>query len=208
MSEKKDWTGDSNSIFKQLGASSHTEDEREENDYYATDPRAIHDLIQVEPKIFNLNVPIWECACGGGHLSNELKRLGYTVRCSDIINRTGGDDVEILDFLGLDQRCFEEWNGNIVTNPPYKYCTEFVLRALDLVNEDNYVCMFLKLQTLEGKDRYEKLFKNNPPYRVYVYVSRIQCGKNGVFTGTSAVCYAWFIWKKGYKGDTVIRWIN
>lgn len=208
MSEKRDWTGDSNSIFKQLGASSHTEEEREENDYYATDPKAAHDLILAEPEAFNLNTPIWECACGEKHLANEFNKLGYNVRCSDIVDRVGDGSVEILDFLSLDQRCFEEWNGNIVTNPPYKYCTEFVLRALDLVKPGAYVCMFLKLQTLEGKDRYEKLFKNNPPIRVHVYVSRIQCAKNGDFKGTSAVCYAWFVWKKGFNGDTIVRWIR
>lgn len=25
--------------------------------------------------------------------------------------------------------------------------------------------------------------------------------------GGSAVSYAWFVWKKGYHGDTVIKWI-
>ena len=38
MSNKeKDWTGNYNSIFKTLGASNHTDKEREVNDYYATD---------------------------------------------------------------------------------------------------------------------------------------------------------------------------
>jgi hypothetical protein len=31
----KDWTGNKNSIYKTLGASNHTEKEREENDFYA-----------------------------------------------------------------------------------------------------------------------------------------------------------------------------
>ena len=205
----KDWTGNSNSIFKQLGASSHTEDEREENDFYATDPKAAYDLLKAEPEIFaDKSVPIWECACGQGHLADVFVRLGYKVRKSDIIDRIGNGSVEVLDFLGMDERCFEEWPGSIITNPPYKFCTEFVLRALDLVVPGGVVCMFLKLQTLEGKDRYDKLFRDNPPYRVHVYVSRIQCAKNGVFSGSSAVCYAWFVWKKGYKGDTVVRWIR
>jgi len=26
--------------------------------------------------------------------------------------------------------------------------------------------------------------------------------------GGSAVAYAWFIWEKGYKGDTIVKWIN
>lgn len=41
----KDWNGNSNSIFKTLGASNHTEKDREENDFYATDPIAIDVLI-------------------------------------------------------------------------------------------------------------------------------------------------------------------
>lgn len=40
-----DWTGDTNSVFKTLGASNHTINKREEDDYYATDPRAIDYLI-------------------------------------------------------------------------------------------------------------------------------------------------------------------
>lgn len=58
----KDWNGNGNSIYKTLGASNHTEKEREENDYYATDPIAIDKLLEVETP----NKFIWECACGGG----------------------------------------------------------------------------------------------------------------------------------------------
>lgn len=36
----KDWTGNGNSIYKTLGASNHTEEERENDDFYATDPVA------------------------------------------------------------------------------------------------------------------------------------------------------------------------
>ena len=36
----KDWTGNSNSIYKTLGASNHTDKERQNEDYYATDPKA------------------------------------------------------------------------------------------------------------------------------------------------------------------------
>lgn len=25
--------------------------------------------------------------------------------------------------------------------------------------------------------------------------------------GGSAVAYAWFVWEKGYKGETTVRWI-
>ena len=44
----KDWIGNKNSIFKTLGASNHTDKERENNDFYATDPIAIDKLLTVE----------------------------------------------------------------------------------------------------------------------------------------------------------------
>lgn len=43
-----DWTGNKNSVFKTLGASNHTEKERQANDYYATDPIAAELLLQQE----------------------------------------------------------------------------------------------------------------------------------------------------------------
>lgn len=42
---EKDWTGNGKSIFTTLGASNHTDKEREINDYYATDPIAIDALL-------------------------------------------------------------------------------------------------------------------------------------------------------------------
>ena len=76
----KDWTGNKNSAFKQLGASNHCEEEREENDFYATDPTAIDDLLKYET--FDKN--IWECAVGQGHLAERLKKYGYTVKCTEL----------------------------------------------------------------------------------------------------------------------------
>ena len=70
-----DWTGNRNSIFKTIGASNRTDKEREVNDYYATDPIAIDKLFAVE----KFSGYIWECACGGGHLSERMKKYGKIV---------------------------------------------------------------------------------------------------------------------------------
>lgn len=80
----KDWSGNSNSIYKMLGASNHTDSEREINDYYATDPIAIDKLLSVE----DLNKNIWECVCGAGHLSARLREKGYNVWSTDIMTET------------------------------------------------------------------------------------------------------------------------
>ena len=44
----KDWTGNKNSIWKTLGATNHTDKERQNEDYYATDPIAIDKLLTIE----------------------------------------------------------------------------------------------------------------------------------------------------------------
>lgn len=199
----KDWTGNKNSIFKTLGASNHTDKERQSEDYYATDPIAA-ELLLKEETFCN---KIWECASGENHLANVFKKNGYTVRTSDIIKRT--EETEVYDFLSPEN---VQWDGDIITNPPYKMATDFIYKSLDIINKGNKVAMFLKIQFLEGKER-KKLFTKFPPKVVYVSSSRIMCAKNGDFEdmiagGGSAVAYAWYIWEKGYTGDTIIKWIN
>lgn len=196
-----DWTGNSKSIYGSLAASNHSKLERVENDYYATEPRAMELLLDEE----KFSPVVWECACGEGHLSKVLERRGYQVISTDLIYRNFGDE-EPLDFL---TETLEDFEGDIITNPPYKYALEFVERALDSVQTGRKVAMFLKLTFLEGQKRKE-FFLRNPPKTVYVSSSRLNCARNGDFEHytQSAVCYAWFVWFKGFKGDPVIKWIN
>ena len=198
----KDWTGNGNSIYKTLGASNHTDKERQSEDFYATEPRAAELLLELEE--FDEN--IWECACGQGDLSKVFEKAGHKVLSTDLVDR--GDGTGGVDFL----KCNEVFNGDIITNPPYKYAQSFVEHALELVPDGHKVAMFLKLQFLEGKARRE-LFEKYPPKVVYVASGRLLCAKNGDFEGMragggSAVAYAWYVWEKGYSGDTVIKWFN
>lgn len=198
----KDWNGNSNSVYKTLGASNHTDKVREMNDYYATEPKAATLLLTVE----SFNKHIWECACGAGDLSKVFEAAGHTVTSTDIINRGYG---EAYDFLTPDNNIYAT---DIITNPPYKYATEFVEHAIDIVAEGCKVAMFLKITFLEGKRR-KGLFAKYPPKTIYVSSSRLLCAKNGDFKkmiagGGSAVAYAWFVWVKGYHGDTILKWIN
>lgn len=185
-----------------MGASNHTDKEREANDYYATEPKAAELLLELE----NFSPTIWEPACGEGHLSEVFKAHGYRVRSSDLIDRGYGRGE--IDFLKWDK----PFNGDIITNPPYKFASEFVTKALELVPDGHKVAMFLKLQFLEGKARGE-LFKKYPPRVIYVARGRLLCAKNGEFEkmkagGGSAVAYCWYIWEKGYTGTTTVKWFN
>ena len=201
----KDWIGNNKSIYTTLGASNHTDKEREVNDYYATDPYAIDCLLEGGAELSN---QLWEPACGEGHLSERLIELGYDVISTDLVDRGYKNGSGGLDFL----KCKYSIDGDIITNPPYKYAQEFVEHGLELVHDGRKVFMFLKLQFLEGKKR-RKLFDMKQLKTVYVSSSRILCAKNGDFEsmkqgGGSAVAYAWFEFQKGYNDDPIIKWVN
>lgn len=197
----KDWTGNQRSLWANIGASSHTEEEREANDYYATDPRTIDCLLQ------KVDLPhvILEPSCGAGHLSKRLEELGHKVYSYDKIDRGYGEvqDYFFRETLPDDCSC-------ILTNPPYKYATEFVLKSLELLPEGGMCCMFLKTTFLEGKTRWEKIYRTQPPFKVLQFSCRTSCAKNGDFKNyrSGAVAYAWFIWVKGFKGLPTIDWIS
>lgn len=188
----------SNKTFTTLGASGHSNRVRESKDFYSTDPKAIDYLLKHET--FDKN--IWECACGNGNLSKRLEHFGYNVYSTDLIYRDYGEK-ESVDFLKQNKK----FNGDIITNPPFRYANEFVIKALELTNQK--VAMFCRIQFLESQKRYVEIFQNNSPKKVLIFVKRIKCYPNNQDTiGNSAICYCWIIWDKNYDGKTVIEWID
>ena len=191
------------STFVQLGASNHSKKDREKDDFYATDPHALEIFLdKLKEDGIKLHEYIWECACGKGHLSNILLKEGYTVRSTDLVDRGYGKSP--INFLETNL----SYEGDILTNPPYKYAKEFVERALEIQADGYYTIMFLKIQFLEGQARKE-MFKKYPPKYVYVNSARQLCAMNGEFYKykATAICYCWFIWEKGFSGEPIIRWI-
>lgn len=200
----KDWTGNKKTVFTTLGASNHTDKERQCEDYYATDPIAVDVLIGEGGVSFPRKV--WECSCGEGHLSKRLEEHGIEVISTDLVDRGYGKGG--VDFLATTEKV----DMDILTNPPYKYAKEFIEHAMEITSMGNRIFMFLKVQFLEGKER-KKLFKKYPPKCIYVSSSRILCAKNAMFDemkagGGSAVAYAWYEFVNGYHGDTYVKWIN
>ncbi|MBO5968993.1 MAG: NAD(P)-dependent oxidoreductase [Clostridia bacterium] len=188
----KDWVG--NASVRNCNLRSK---DAEENDYYATEPKAVELLLEQE----RFSDKIVEPACGEGHISEVLKAHGYDVFSTDLIERGyGKGGVDFFSYTRIQ-------GADIITNPPYKYAKEFIEHALKISADGTKIAMFLKLTFLEGKGRRD-LFRNTPPQTVYVSSARLQCGKNGDFSGTSMVAYAWFVWQKGHYGPTNIKWIN
>lgn len=123
MSNNKDWTGNKKTTFVTLGASNHTDHDRAEHDYYATEPKAIDELLKVE----TFNGSIWENCCGEGHISKELVKAGHDVVSTDLVDRGYGEGN--IDFF----KCNKTLADNIVTNPPYSAALEWTEHSLDLL---------------------------------------------------------------------------
>lgn len=175
--------------------------DRAEHDFYATPPEAVKYLLNVE----KFDTDIWECASGQNHIADVLKEYGYNVRTSDIVKRT--PTTEQMDFLSCEEK---NWEGAIVSNPPFTLAKEFVEKSLSLVKNGQKVAMFLRLQFLDSLNRYE-LFKKCPPKRVHVFSRRVRCAKDGEFThykSGGVQSNAWFVWEKGYQGKVETDWIN
>lgn len=188
------------SVFSNIGASSHSKTVRELNDYYATDPSAI--TLLHKHNLLDKDVPYWETACGGGHLCEELKRLGYNVvKETDLYDRGYGDSG--VDFL-KETKVFQ---GNTITNPPYSFINDWIVKSLEITS--NKVYIFGRIQTIETINRYKRIFKDNPPLYVCPFVKRVKCYPNGdTYSKGSAVCYAWFIWDNNdNSGETRVKWL-
>ena len=101
--------------------------------------------------------------------------------------------------------CGQGHLSNVLINNNYEvYSSDLINRGYGEVKD----IMFLKIQFLEGKDR-RKLFDKLPPKYVYVNSARQTCYINGNMNKkmSSASCYCWYIWQKGYNGEPTIRWI-
>lgn len=200
----KDWKGNSVAYSTTNGFANNREGNRQENDLYCTDPVAVELLMELEQ--WSRAIPIWECANGLGHLSNKLDELNYAVIRTDKYDY-GIPNCNLLDFL-----LFKSSNPipmNILTNPPYKYANEFIEKGMEILAEGYKLALFLPIRYLEGKAR-KHLFTKYPPKTIYVSSSRIKCAINGNFdeTKSSAVCYCWMLWEKGWNGETILKWFN
>ena len=186
-------------VYSTMGASNHSERERERDDFYSTDPLAIT-LLHRNGLLDDCEY--WECACGNGNLSKELLNLGYNVSLNtDLFDR--GYGVSGVNFL----ECTTKFNGSIITNPPFKDLTDFILKGLELSSNKLYI--FARIQTLETIKRWESIFMKYKPLYVCPFVKRIGCYPNGDESyKNKAVCFGWFIWDvNNLDCETKVKWL-
>lgn len=180
--------------------------ERAEHDYYATPYESTQALMKVLP----LQGTVLEPCVGGGHIAEVIKEyypMVEVIGC-DLVDR-GYPNTIVSNFL---THRFTQTFNHIVTNPPYALAQEFLEKSLEIVEPNGTIAMFLKIQFLEGAKRKE-LFKQYPPKYVYVFSKRQNPWRNGNPLDekgkpwSSTMCFAWFVWEKGFTGEPIVRWL-
>ena len=175
---------------------------RQKNNYYATHPSVTRDLLREE----KFHDKILEPFCGGGTMADVIKQNGYEVEAYDLVDRGYG---KVGDFFTTD---YPQKKFDIITNPPYDdNLVEIVKRCLSLCK--GKVAILLPIQYLSGKERHSELYSKYPPSRVYIYCERINIAKDGDFekyadSGANMTIYGWYIWERGHKGETELKWIH
>ena len=221
----KDWKGNSASVRSQLAIKAdHTTKGREENDFYATDPKALEILLKkcslqtryaLELCKYDgyTRFIIWEPAAGVGNLSNILREYGYNVVASELRIRGVKNIVEGIDFLKIkdySQKFKGERPYIILTNPPYSLATEFIEHALEILPDGGLYIALMNITYLAGQKRFERVYSKGTLREVYIFSKRIECWKNNERPKDkcgSMANYAWYVFQKGYNGQPTLYWL-
>lgn len=220
----KDWKGNSNATHAAVAAKKPgSKTVREENDFYATDPKALEMYLSY---IYNTGVhsayifercltnkfPIWEPAAGLGNLSNFLCECGYNVVASDLKFRGAKNVVEGIDFLSIKdyKQKFKGATPHIIlTNPPYSLATEFIEHALEILPDCGLYIALMNITYLSGQKRFERVYSKGTLREVYIFSKRIECWKNNERPKDKCgmANYAWYVFQKGYNGQPTLYWL-
>ena len=134
-------------------------------------------------RFVKLKGPIFECACGSGRMLRELRtETGLKV--------TGSDIKQGADFLARTK----PWNGDIVTNPPYRdgLAERFVRHALKLAS--GRVCMLMQSGFIWGDKRASGLYAEARPDRIIVIPERVYFFEAGKPIESQFFSHAWLCW--------------
>lgn len=192
-------------VYRILGSSNHSLSDRAADDFYSTPKEAVEAMLGW-CSANNVVLPntIIEPSVGSGSIASVLMSLGHNVCGFDIVDR-GFPNTMVCDWLSVYSLPSEE--VAIVANFPYKVIQQHTEHSMNLLRDGEYLIQLAKIQFLEGKAR-RNMFEQFPPKYVLVFSQRIKCLANGKDTiGSSAICFCWYIFQKGFKGLPQIDWL-
>lgn len=185
-------------------------------DFFPTPPwaaRALAEMLQAEmPEIEHYIA--WDPAVGQGHMLTGLADYFAHTVGSDVHDwlLAGWGGFNALDFLCPKEEMSDfrrQWFPTgvdwIITNPPFALAEQFITRSNGIAQRG--VAMLVRTSFLEGKARYDALWRDNPPTYVAFHVERVPMVKGRLDPKAStATSYCWLVWIKG-ASPRPVRWI-
>ena len=143
--------------------------------------RQVAEPLVVDALFNNYTIPEGEIyTCKNDFFSKYVKKLGRTIY-EPTVRLDIPDKYHIISqVLG---------DGDII------FCLENFPRL-------HTACFLMKSTFIGGQKRFEDLFSVYPPKVILQFARRIKYN-----SGHSYNC-AWFIWEKGWRGETTVRWIS
>lgn len=92
----------------------------------------------------------------------------------------------------------------VMGNPPYTDAELFIRMGMQWLTDGGAMVMLLRLAMLASQGRGTGLWREYPPESVAI------CTKRPSFTGdggTDDTEYAFYYWRKGYRGETRLTWV-
>ena len=208
-------------VFKLMG--SHSATERAKDDFYQSSPEianALFECVKAGIKRNTVyaagleNTVVIDSSVGTGTLLEPFKKICRFQIGYDIADR-GYENVRIQDWLTVrpgdeaKEIWFHRYPKIIIQNPPFKLALEFVQHSLELLEKGELLFSLHRIQFLETRERFAKLYGNKQkPKYVFIFANRVTCVAPDVPNkGQGAMCYAWFMWQKNFRGNTQIKWI-
>jgi hypothetical protein len=186
-------------------------------DFHESPDNAVAVLLSVDGDTLRCFEAIWEMAAGRGALVKPLRRAGYRVIASDIIER-GCPRAGKHDFLS--GRSYRAANLDPavlagITNPPFNRAKEFILEACERCD---YVAMLLRFRFAAANhfiktDRHPTRLPlwvqtRIPLARIIIPHGRLKMmhrdGYRGKKTDSSMIDFAWFVWERTHQGEAKI----
>ena len=135
-------------------------------------------------------------------IPRQVLKHGATrfVTGSDLVDRGYGEGGR--DFF-LDPGPYV----NIISNPPYDVCEQFILHALEIT--EGKVAAIVNLKFLASQGRRERFYIPHPPAEVLILSRRpsMPPGGTNIPAKGGTADYAWLVWDHCYQGPTVTRFL-
>jgi hypothetical protein len=144
-------------------------------------------------------------ACGLGRIASAARRVGYTTYASDLVDRGYEQFNDRIDF----SLCDRPHANNIVCNPPFKLCDDFLRRALTLTRPNGKVAMIWLTRRLNAA----RWLADTPLACMYLLTPRPsmppgQVILSGEKPGGGQQDFCWLVFRHRHKGPPALHWLH